>query len=145
MHSGRAELLLDGARLRYRCKAAVRGRGRSWGGGGQLGAHKVLASTNIPLHFAGALLALENDGDFLGRLGLLVKDGLGLPAKALLLPVISPLTLRHKRVLALFVLGDLVLHVLVALATMRSNLRHTWVSEGSSVRRGTWYLVMCSR
>jgi hypothetical protein len=129
MHSGRAAFLLDGARLRYRCEAAVKGWGRSWGGGGQWGTHKVLASTNIPLHFAGALLALENDGDFLGRLGLFVEDGLGLAAKALLLPVISPLTLRHKRVLALLVLGDLVLHVLVALATMRSNLRHTWVSK----------------
>ncbi len=91
----------------------------------------MLASTNIPLHFAGALLALENDGDFLGRLGLFVEDWLGLAAKALLLPVISPLTLCHKRVLALLILGDFVLHVLVALATVRSNLGPIWVSKES--------------
>ena len=127
-------------------QGGCQGQGPELGrGGGQWGAHKVLASTNIPLHFAGALLALENDGDFLGRLGLFVEDGLGLAAKALLLPVISPLTLRNKRVLALLVLGNLVLHVLVALATMRSNLRHTCLSNESSVQRGTCDLVMCSR
>ena len=83
--------------------------------------HKLLASTNAPLHFARALLALENDADFLGRLGLFVEDGLGLASKALLLPVISPLALRHERVFPLLVLGHLVVHVLVALATVCSN------------------------
>ena len=54
MHSGRAALLFDGARLRYRCKAAVRGRGRSWGGGGAVGRSQSACIDQYSAAFCGS-------------------------------------------------------------------------------------------
>jgi hypothetical protein len=82
---------------------------------GQGGTHKRLASTNATLQFVRAFLTLEQDDDFLRCFSLLMEDGLRLSSKALLLPVVSPLSLCHERILPLLVLRYRVSHVFVAL------------------------------
>ena len=56
------------------------------------------------------LLALQPKGDLLGRLCLLVKDGLGLTSETLLLAIVSSLPLREVRRFASLVLGHLLMH-----------------------------------
>jgi hypothetical protein len=51
--------------------------------------------------------ALKSKNDLLGRLGLLVEDGLGLSSVTGLLSVVSSLTLSEKRSLSGLVLRDL--------------------------------------
>merc|ERR1719453_2835697 len=68
------------------------------------------------LHALGlALGALELQHDFLGSLGLLVEDRLGLSAEACLLLVVTALALGTEGGLAGLVLRDLVRRVLPAL------------------------------
>merc|ERR1719198_2884298 len=62
-----------------------------------------------------ALGALHLQHDLLRGLRLLVEHGLGLAAETGLLRVVTTLTLRGERVLALLVLRDLVVRVLLAL------------------------------
>lgn len=52
--------------------------------------------------------ALETQHDLLGRLGLLLEDGLGLTTVTLLLADVTTLTLRELRGLTSLVLGHLV-------------------------------------
>jgi hypothetical protein len=62
-----------------------------------------------------ALTALELESDLLGNLGLLLEDWLLLTAESLLLVVISSSSLSEERLFTLFVLGDLVLGVTLAI------------------------------
>ena len=66
------------------------------GGGLLLAKLEVLGALECQLHLGLALLALETDDDLLGGLRLLVEDGLGLPAEALLLVVVSALACRGR-------------------------------------------------
>jgi hypothetical protein len=66
------------------------------GGGLLLAKLEVLGALECQLHLGLALLALETDDDLLGGLRLLVEDGLGLPAEALLLVVVSALACRSE-------------------------------------------------
>ena len=66
--------------------------------------------------------ALKLECDLLGGLCLLSEDGLGLSTEALLLGIISSLSLTDERVLAFLVLRYLVGHVLVALLAVSSHL-----------------------
>ena len=70
------------------------------------------------------LRALELEGDLLGSLGLLLEDRLGLTSEALLLGIVTSLSLDGEGVLALFVLRDLVHRVLPQLRTV--SLHHLW-------------------
>jgi len=79
---------------------------------------KVLASLQRQLALGLALDALQPQDDLLGRLGLLVEDGLGLTTITRLLPVVTTLTLGEQGGLASLVLGDLVLRVLAALLAL---------------------------
>ena len=63
-------------------------------------------------------VALELERNLLGGLCLLTEDGLGLAAETFLLWVVSSLALSGGGILALFVLGDLVDLVLLALHTV---------------------------
>lgn len=76
---------------------------------------EVLAALNRPLRLVPAARALKAQRDLLGRLGLLVEDGLRLAAKAGLLHVITPLALGVVGRLARLVLRHLVQLVLPAL------------------------------
>jgi hypothetical protein len=62
-----------------------------------------------------ALVALQSEGDFLGGLGLLSEDGLGLSSIARLLAVVTSSALGGLAFLAFLVLRDLVLHMSLAL------------------------------
>lgn len=112
---------------------------------------EVFASLEGDLFLELARRAFHSQHDLLGRLGLkrtkravgqgltgqravgseiqvthlLVENGLGLAAEALLLAVVSSLALSEHGVLALLVLGDLVLRVLLAaLAVSLSGFRN---------------------
>ena len=54
---------------------------------------EVLGTLDDELLLGLALLALQTQGHFLGGLGLLVQDGLGLATVPLLLSVVTPLAL----------------------------------------------------
>lgn len=66
-----------------------------------------------------ALVALEPEGDFLGGLGLLSEDGLGLSSVTRLLAVVTSSSLGGLAFLALLVLSDLVDCVSLALRAVR--------------------------
>jgi hypothetical protein len=89
--------------------------------GGRLGTHEAFASSDNTLQFTGAFHTLQHNGDLLGDFGLFVEDGLSLASESLLLCVVSPLPLGHQRVLPLLILRDLVVHMPVALSTMRAH------------------------
>lgn len=76
---------------------------------------EVLAPLDDELLLSLALLALQTQCDLLGRLGLLVKDGLGLTTKTSLLVVVPPLALGEVGGLTSLVLIHLVNRVLPAL------------------------------
>ena len=80
---------------------------------------EVLAPLDLELLLGLARLALEPEHDLLRRLRLLVEDGLGLAAVALLLRIVAALPLGDKRRLARLVLGHLLRRVLVALLAVR--------------------------
>ena len=71
-------------------------------------------------------LVSQLQSDLLRDLGLLLEDGLLLPAEALLLVVVAPPALREEALLALLVLRDFVLGVLLAVvrAVRVPCLRH---------------------
>jgi hypothetical protein len=80
----------------------------------------------------------EPQDDLLGRLGLLVEDGLRLSSVTGLLPVVTPLTLGEDRVLALLVLRDLVggvLAALLALAVSPASLGNVDLAATENGRR----------
>ena len=56
----------------------------------------MLAALESHLHLVLADGALEPEDDLLGRLGLLVEDGLGLTTVTTLLPVVTALTLGEE-------------------------------------------------
>lgn len=64
----------------------------------------------------------QSQHNLLGRLRLLVEDGLGLTTVTGLLAVVTTLTLRERRSLAGLVLGDLVELVLAAFAALAEGL-----------------------
>merc|ERR1711957_1073334 len=68
-----------------------------------------------------ALAALQLQHDFLGRLGLLVEDGLRLAAEALLLLLVAAVALGLHVFLASLVLRDLVWLVLLALPAVGAH------------------------
>ena len=68
----------------------------------------LLAALERHLHLVLADGALETENDLLGRLRLLVEDGLGLTTVTRLLTVVTTLALRGQRSLARLVLGHLV-------------------------------------
>ena len=74
----------------------------------------LLAALEGHLHLVLADGALQTEDDLLGRLCLLVEDGLSLTTITGLLSVVTTLSLREERVLALLVLGDLVGSVFAA-------------------------------
>jgi len=74
----------------------------------------VLASFKYLLEFVLAFGTLHSQHNFLCCLSLLVEHRLGLATKTLLFAIITPLTLRGKRGLSCFVLGDLMSRVLLA-------------------------------
>jgi len=82
----------------------------------------MLASLDGMLGDVLAGLALQPQDNLLCGLSLLVKDGLGLSSVTRLLPVITPLTLRIERILALLVLGNLVKGVLLAVLSLAEGL-----------------------
>jgi hypothetical protein len=91
----------------------------------------------------------EPQDDLLGRLGLLVEDGLRLSSVTGLLPVVTPLTLGEDRVLALLVLRDLVggvLAALLALAVSPASLGNVdLAATENGRRRSARVLVMAGR
>jgi hypothetical protein len=76
---------------------------------------EVLAPLQRQLLLRLALAALKTQHDLLGRLRLLVEDGLGLTTVTRLLSVITTLALSERAGLSGFVLGNTVKRVLVAL------------------------------
>ena len=70
--------------------------------------YALLAALEGHLHLVLADGALQTEDDLLGRLCLLVEDGLGLTTVTGLLAVVTALALRGERVLALLVLRHLV-------------------------------------
>jgi len=77
---------------------------------------EVLGSLDAQLLLGLTLFAFESKNNLTCRLGLLVKDGLGLSTKSHLLAVVPTLALCKVTRLAGLVLGHLVVGVLLALA-----------------------------
>ena len=80
--------------------------------------HDGLGASNHDDSSGLALGALQSEGDFLGGLGLLAEDGLGLTSITRLLAVITSSTLRSLALLTFLVLRDLVDNVGAALAAV---------------------------
>jgi hypothetical protein len=95
---------------------------------------KMLGSLDAQLLLGFALLAFQSKHNFTGRLGLFVKDGLGLSAVSHLLAVVSALALSKVGRLARFVLCHLVQRMLLALAravrlAFFGNIHHVFESN----------------
>ena len=75
---------------------------------------KVLRAAQAVLCDVQALFALQPDRDLLGRLDLLLEDGLGLTTETGLLSVVSALALGEERGLPRLVLGHRVPLVVTA-------------------------------
>ncbi len=80
---------------------------------------KVLRAAQAVLCDVQALFALQPDRDLLGRLDLLLEDGLGLTTETSLLSVVSALALGEERGLPRLVLGHRVLPVDLAVPAIR--------------------------